>query len=78
MSSLGHIDLSVPSSVSFEGSEHSSLSAHVTESGLSGSVSTGSRDSGNSCNGSTGSPRFGGVFHTGINIDSVGLSGVFG
>lgn len=78
MSSLGHIDLSVPSSVGLEGSEHSSLSAHISEGGLSGSVSTRSRDSGNSSHGSTGSPGFGGVFHTGINIDSVSLSGVFG
>jgi hypothetical protein len=78
VSSLGHIDLSVPSSVGFEGSEHSSLSAHITESGLSGSVGTRSRNSGNSCHGSTGSPGFGGVFHTSINIDSVSLSGVFG
>lgn len=40
VSSLSKIDFSVPSSVGFEGSEHSSLSAHVTEGGLSSSVSS--------------------------------------
>jgi len=37
MSSLGDVDSSVPVSPYVEWSEHSSLSAHVTESGLSGS-----------------------------------------
>ena len=50
------VNLSVPFSPDFEWSEHSGLSAHVTESSLSCSGSTGSRDSWNSCDGSTGSP----------------------
>lgn len=37
VSSLGDVDLSVPSSPDLERGEHSTLSAHVTESGLSGS-----------------------------------------
>ena len=37
MSSLGDVDLSMPFSPDLEWGEHSTLSAHVTESGLSGS-----------------------------------------
>jgi len=40
MSSLGDVDLSVPFSPDLEWSEHSSFSAHVTESGLSSSGSS--------------------------------------
>lgn len=76
VSSLGHIDLSVPSSPGLEGSEHSSLSALVTEGSLSGSVGSGSGDSGNSCDGSSGSPGLGRVLHTSVNEDSVSLTGV--
>jgi len=78
VTSLGDVHLSMPSSVGLKGGEHSSLSTHVTECGLTGSMGSRSRHSGNTGNGSTGSPRFGTVFHTGINVNSVGLSGVFG
>ena len=56
MSSLGYVDLSVPLSPDLERSEHTGLSAHVTESGLSGSAGSRSRDSWNSCHSSSSSP----------------------
>lgn len=56
MSSLGDIDLSVPSSPDFKWSEHSSFSAHVTEGSLSCSGSTRSRDSWDTSYSSTCSP----------------------
>ncbi len=77
MSSLGEVDFSVPSSPCDSGVEHSSSSAHVTEGSLTGSVGSGSSNSGNSCDGSTSSPGLGVVHHTGILVDGVGLSSVF-
>jgi len=56
VSLLGHVDLSVPSSPCSSGSKHSSSSAHVSESSLSSSVGTSSRDSRNTGNSSTSSP----------------------
>jgi len=56
MSSLSDIAFLMPFSPDLERSEHSSLSAHVTESGLTSSGSSTSRDSRDSCDGSTGSP----------------------
>lgn len=56
MSSLFDIHSSVPSSVSLQRSEHSSLSNHVSESSLSTSASTRSTYSWNSGDGSTSSP----------------------
>jgi len=56
MSSLGDIGLSVPFSPDLKWSEHSSFSAHVTEGSLTGSGGTRSRDSWDSCYGSTSSP----------------------
>lgn len=76
MSLLLKVDLSVPSSPGLKGSEHSTLTTHVTEGTLTGSVGTTSTNSGNSGNGSTGTPRFGRVLHTGLRINSVSLSSV--
>lgn len=56
MSSLFDIHSSVPSSVSLQRSEHSSLSNHVSESSLSTSAGTRSTYSWNSGDGSTSSP----------------------
>mmetsp|Transcript_46732 Transcript_46732/g.53903 ORF Transcript_46732/g.53903 Transcript_46732/m.53903 type:complete len:288 (-) Transcript_46732:4-867(-) len=78
MSLLSHIDSSVPSSPHLSRGEHSSLSAHVTESSLSGSVGSRSRNSGNSGNSSSGSPRLGTVLMTSLQTDSISLSGVLG
>ena len=78
MSSLSDIGLSVPFSPDLKGSEHSSLSAHVTESGLTGSGGTRSRDSWDSCYSSTSSPGFSGVFGTSFVENGVTLSSVLG
>ena len=56
MSLLVSVDLSVPSSVGLEGSEHSALSALITEGTLTGSGGTRATKSGNTSEGSTGSP----------------------
>lgn len=69
---------SVPMSPGVEGSEHSSFTTHVSEGGLSGSVGTRTRNSWNTSDGSTSTPGFGGVFHTGFWVNSVGLSSIFG
>lgn len=59
VSLLGLVDLLVPSSPGLGGGEHSSSSAHVSESGLSSSVGSSSRNSGNTSHGSSSTPRFG-------------------
>jgi len=78
MSSLGDINLSVPSSPDFKWGEHSSFSAHVTEGSLTGSGGTRSRDSWDSCYSSTSSPGFGGVLGTSLVENGVTLSSVVG
>jgi len=55
-SALTFADLNVPSSPNFGRCEHASSSAHVTESSLSGSVSTTSRYTRDTGHGTTGSP----------------------
>jgi hypothetical protein len=78
VSLLLDVNLSVPSSPGLQGSEHSTLSTRVGEGTLSSSGSTRSTDSGNSGNGSTGTPGDGGMLHTGMDVNSVSLSGVLG
>ena len=78
MSSLSDVGLCVPFSPDLKWSEHSSLSAHVTESGLTSSGSTRSRDSWDSCNGSSSSPGLGGVLSTSLVENGVTLSSVLG
>ena len=78
VSSLAEVDLSVPSSPGLEGEGEATLTTHVSEGTLTGSVSSGSADSGHTGDGATSSPRFGRVLHTGLGINSVGLTGVFG
>ena len=56
---LGYVDLAMPASISLGGSEHVTSAAHVTESTLAGSVGTTSADTGNTCDGTTGTPGFG-------------------
>ena len=56
MSLLVQVDLSVPSSEDLEGGEHSTLAALVTEGTLAGSGSTRATDSGNTSDGSSGTP----------------------
>jgi hypothetical protein len=78
VSSLFDIHFSVPSSVGFQRMSHSSFTTHVSEGSLSGSAGSTSTDSWNSGNCPTSSPTFGGVFHTSLVVDGVGLSAVFG
>ena len=76
VSLLVEIDLSVPLSPDLERSEHATLTAHVTESTLTGSVSTRARDSGNTGDSATGTPRLSGVLVTSPVEDGVTLSSV--
>ena len=78
ISLLVEVDLSVPLSPDLEWGKHASLTAHVTEGGLTGSVGTGSRDSWDSCYGTTSSPGFGGVLVSSMPENSVSLSSVLG
>ena len=50
---LAKVDLLVPLSPDLGGCEHTTRSAHVTESSLSGTVSSSSRDTGNTGNSAT-------------------------
>jgi len=59
VSLLSNVDLSVPSSPGLSGGEHASSSAHISESSLSSSVGSSSRNSRNTGNGSSSSPRLG-------------------
>ena len=76
VSLLVEVNLSLPFSPDLEWGEHATLTALVTESTLAGSVSTGSGDTWNTCDGTTGSPRLGGVFVASLPVDTVGLSSV--
>ena len=78
VSSHGDVALSVPLSPDLKGSEHTGLSAHVTEGSLTSTGSTGTRNSRNTGDGSTGTPRLGGVLTTSLVEDGVTLSSVLG
>lgn len=52
-SSLANIDLLMPLAPDLGRSKHSSRSTHVTEGGLTSTVSTTTRDTGDTCNGTT-------------------------
>jgi len=56
VSALVQVGASVPSSPDLGGCEHSSTSAHVSESSLSGSVGSTTANTGNTSNGSSSSP----------------------
>jgi hypothetical protein len=70
------VDLFVPLSPGLGGSEHATGSAHVTEGGLTGTGGTTTRNTGDTGDGATGTPRVGGVLVTGNLGDSVSLTGV--
>lgn len=72
------VDLDVPFSPSLGRGEHSTTSAHVTESGLSGSLGSSTTDTGDTGDGSTGTPRLGGGLVTSVLGDGVRLSLVLG
>lgn len=77
MSLLFYIYSSVPSSPGFEGGEHSTFSALISEGSLSGSVGTRTTNSWYSGHSSTGTPRLSRVFVTLFWVNSVSLSSVF-
>jgi len=76
VSSLVDVTSFVPSPPGLEWSEHSTSSAHVTESGLTGSVGSATSDSRDSSNSSTGTPGFGTSLFTSDLFHSGCLSGI--
>merc|ERR1719378_26153 len=58
VSPLVLVDVSVPSAPDSGWGKHASTSAHIPESSLTRSVGTSSTNTGNTCNGTTSSPRF--------------------
>ena len=56
---LGYVDLAVPTAVGLGGGEHVTATAHVSESTLTGAVSTTTPDAWNTGNGTTSTPGLG-------------------
>lgn len=71
-------DLAVPAAPDLGRSKHAAAPAHVSEGTLAGTVGTATRNTGDTRNGTTGSPGFGGGLVAGASGDSVGLAGVLG
>ena len=78
ISSLGDVDTSVPVAPGLVGVEHSTASAHVSESSGTRSGSTTSSDSGNTSDSSASTPRFGRSLLTSFGGNSVWLTSVLG
>lgn len=72
------VDLDVPLSPGLGRGEHSTTSAHVTESGLTGSLRSSTTDTGDTGDSSTSTPRLGRGLVTSVLGDGVRLSLVFG
>jgi len=72
------VDLDVPLPPGLGGSEHSTTSAHVTESGLTGSLGSTTTDTRDTGDGTTGTPRLGRGLVTSVLSDGVSLSPVLG
>jgi hypothetical protein len=51
------VDLSVPSAVGLGWGEHTTTTAHVSESSLAGTVSTATSNTWDTCNSTTSTPR---------------------
>ena len=73
---LGHVGRSVPSSPGLVRGEHVTSLTHVTEGTGTGLVGTATRNTGDTRNGSSGSPRLSRVLVAGELGNSVGLSSV--
>ena len=78
ISSLGDVDTSVPVSPGLVGVEHSTASAHVTESSGTRSGGTTTSDTGDTSNSSASTPGLGGSLFTSGGRDSVWLTSVLG
>ena len=72
------VDLAVPLAPGLGGGEHATLAAHVSESGLSGTVGSSSRDTGNTGDGATSTPGLSAVLVTSSLRDGVWLAPVLG
>merc|ERR1712035_144413 len=77
-SSLSDVDSSVPVAPGLVGVEHSTASAHVSKGSGTRSRSTTTSDSGDTSNGSTGTPGLGGSLFASGGRDSVWLTSVLG
>lgn len=73
---LVKIDSSMPSSPDLGRGEHTTTSAHVTEGGLTGTVGSTSRNTRNTGDGATGTPRLSRGLVTSTNGNSVSLTAV--
>jgi len=73
---LGHVRLAVPPAPSLGGVEHTSATAHVTESTLTGTVGTSTRNTGDTRDGTTGTPGGSGGVVTSLVLDGDGLTTV--
>lgn len=78
VSSLVLVHLDVPLPPGLGRGEHSTTSAHVTERGLAGSLGTTTANTGDTRNGTTGTPRLGRGLVTGVLSNGVSLSTVLG
>lgn len=76
VSLLVSVHLSVPLSPELERGEHAALAALVTEGTLTRAVSTRARNSGNTGDGATSTPRLGGVLVAGMPEDGATLASV--
>ena len=72
------VDLDVPLSPSLGWGEHSTASAHVTESGLTRSLGSSTTNTGDTGDGSTSTPRLGRGLVTSVLSNGVSLSPVLG
>jgi hypothetical protein len=72
------VDLDVPFPPSLSGSEHTTTTAHVTESSLSRTVGTSSTYTGNTGNSTPGTPRLGTRLVASFCRDSIWLTTIFG
>lgn len=75
---LVDVDLTVPSAPDLGGTEHTTTTAHVTESTLTTATSTTTTDTGNTGNSATSTPGFSRGLVTGFFADSVSLTGILG
>lgn len=78
VSSLVDVDLGMPFTPDLGGGEHTSTTAHVSESSLSGSVGTTTGDTGDTRNGTSGTPGFSGGLVTSALGNTAGLTVIFG
>jgi len=78
ISALVHRHLAVPAAPNLGGRKHATTTTHVTESTLSRAPSTTTPDTGNTCDGTTGTPGLGRGLVTGLVADGVGLAAVLG